>query len=166
MQILSVSDVISAVGGASRASQICGVSLDAVRKWREKGWVPPKNWPNLVRHGGDAVTYEALEVMWRGARPDQAAPRGEGAGRGRGSGPAQGRGRVHDRVAGHEQIPVQEQEDGEGRAPDQASAHASDLGPAQDQPAASVPGRGRGCEEAPRQYRGPGANVCDESAIG
>lgn len=68
MQILSVSDAISAVGGASRASQICGVSLDAVRKWREKGCIPPKNWPSLVEHGADKLTYDALEALWRQAR--------------------------------------------------------------------------------------------------
>lgn len=68
VRILSVSDAVSAVGGAFRASQICGVSLDAVRKWREKGCIPPKNWPSLVEHGADRLTYDALEGLWRRAR--------------------------------------------------------------------------------------------------
>lgn len=71
MEIRSVSDAIYAVGGAAKACQICGVSLDAVRKWREKGCIPPKNWPSMVEHGADVVTYDALEALWRKARPDQ-----------------------------------------------------------------------------------------------
>jgi len=75
MEIRSVSDAISAVGGASRASQICGVSLDAIRKWREKGCIPPKNWPNLVQHGANLVTYEVLEAIWRQTRPGEGGRR-------------------------------------------------------------------------------------------
>lgn len=61
---LSVSEIIYAVGGSGRACQLCGVSFDAVRKWREKNYIPPKNWPALVAAGGGQVTYHALEALF------------------------------------------------------------------------------------------------------
>ena len=61
---LSVSDIVAAIGGRARAAQLCDVSLDAIRKWREKNYIPPKNWPALVGASGGRVTYHALEALF------------------------------------------------------------------------------------------------------
>lgn len=61
---LSVSEIVAAVGGRARAAQLCNVSLDAIRKWREKNYIPPKNWPPLVGASGGTVTYHVLETLF------------------------------------------------------------------------------------------------------
>lgn len=62
--LVSVSEIVAAVGGRARAAQLCDVSLDAIRKWREKNYIPPKNWPALVGASGGRVTYHALEALF------------------------------------------------------------------------------------------------------
>ena len=67
MSVRTVKDAIEAVGGEAAVRNIIGVSCDALRKWRNKGCIPPKNWPAFVEHGNGLVTYESLEAMWRSA---------------------------------------------------------------------------------------------------
>lgn len=42
-------DVIQRAGGDAKVAKACGVSLDALRKWREIGRVPSKHWPLLSK---------------------------------------------------------------------------------------------------------------------
>ena len=51
----SVATLLDRAGGPDHVAALCGVSPDAVRKWRERGAVPPRHWPALAQAAGVAV---------------------------------------------------------------------------------------------------------------
>jgi carbamoyl-phosphate synthase small subunit len=70
--------LIDQAGGPERVAALCGVSTEAVRKWRERGAVPGRHWAALAaaarvplsRLASAAEADEASENV--GAEPDQA----------------------------------------------------------------------------------------------
>lgn len=46
------SDLIERAGGDDKVAKACGISADALRKWREMGRVPPRHWPTIARLAG------------------------------------------------------------------------------------------------------------------
>lgn len=42
-------DILDTAGGDERVAKACKLKLDAVRKWRSFGRVPPKHWPTVAR---------------------------------------------------------------------------------------------------------------------
>lgn len=56
----SVRTVIDAHGGLDAIAAKCGVSPDAVYKWRQSGRIPPKHWPHLVNK---RISYAALAAL-------------------------------------------------------------------------------------------------------
>lgn len=41
-------DIIQRAGGDESVAAACGISTDALRKWRELGRVPPKHWSMMA----------------------------------------------------------------------------------------------------------------------
>jgi len=68
----AVATILARVGGEERAARLCGVAGDALRKWREKGYIPPKNWPAIVHGSGGQVGYETLNALYQQAKPQRA----------------------------------------------------------------------------------------------
>ena len=66
-------DVIQQAGGDKRVAKACGVSLDALRKWREAGRVPSKHWPLLSKLAGiplgDIAEARLKRLMVRSLAP-------------------------------------------------------------------------------------------------
>jgi carbamoyl-phosphate synthase small subunit len=50
--MVTVSDVVSQLGGAEAASRALGVGTEAVRKWRQTGLIPSRHWPGIVQATG------------------------------------------------------------------------------------------------------------------
>jgi len=67
--IKDINMILARVGGEERAARLCGVAGDALRKWREKGYIPPKNWPAIVDGSGGQVGYETLNALYQQAKP-------------------------------------------------------------------------------------------------
>ncbi len=65
----SVDDIIQRLGGAAEAAQLTGVGLEAIRKWRQSGIVPPKHWATIA-----ARTGLSLDDFGGTTMPDAATP--------------------------------------------------------------------------------------------
>lgn len=52
-------DIIERAGGDEKVAKVCDVSLDAIRKWREAGRVPPKHWPTVAQLSGTSLDVVA-----------------------------------------------------------------------------------------------------------
>ena len=66
--MLEQADVIQRSGGDEKVARACGVSIDALRKWREQGRVPSKHWPTISKLAGmplGDVAAARLEVLGR-----------------------------------------------------------------------------------------------------
>ena len=75
-RILSVSKIIARLGGPAKAAELCGVGDDAIRKWREKQYIPALRWPKIVRAANGKITYDMLEALYEqavNAAPDSEA---------------------------------------------------------------------------------------------
>ena len=48
----SVDDIIRRLGGPQDAARLTGVGLEAIRKWRQSGLVPPKHWSAIAAATG------------------------------------------------------------------------------------------------------------------
>jgi hypothetical protein len=71
---ISVDQVIDVCGGLQVLALRCGISVDAVRKWRAPtGYVPPKNWPAVVSLSRGEIGYEALERLASSVKSREAA---------------------------------------------------------------------------------------------
>ncbi len=46
--MVSVDEIIGRLGGAEAAARLTGVSLEAVRKWRQAHAIPAKHWPAVI----------------------------------------------------------------------------------------------------------------------
>lgn len=42
-------ELITKAGGPERVAAICQVTGAAIAKWEQRGGIPPKHWPGLVR---------------------------------------------------------------------------------------------------------------------
>lgn len=51
------------MGGADKVQAFCMIKPDALRKWREKGFVPPKHWGNAIDLSGGKVRWRELWEM-------------------------------------------------------------------------------------------------------
>lgn len=61
-------DLIQRAGGDEKVAKACDVSVDALRKWREAGRIPPKHWPTVSRLSGlplSDVAVARLTVVGR-----------------------------------------------------------------------------------------------------
>lgn len=45
-------DLIHLAGGDEKLAKACGVSVDALRKWREIRRIPPKHWSTVAKMAG------------------------------------------------------------------------------------------------------------------
>jgi len=50
--MVNVESVIDRVGGQDAAARLCGVGVEAVRKWRQARAIPTRHWPVLVQATG------------------------------------------------------------------------------------------------------------------
>ncbi|MCS6921151.1 MAG: glutamine-hydrolyzing carbamoyl-phosphate synthase small subunit [Elioraea sp.] len=48
----TVDDIIDRLGGADRAASLTGVTIDAVRKWRQARAIPSRHWPVILKETG------------------------------------------------------------------------------------------------------------------
>jgi carbamoyl-phosphate synthase small subunit len=70
----SVAELLDRAGGPDRVAALCGVSADAVRKWRERAAVPPRHWPALAQAAGVEVgALAALSTPERAEAPEATA---------------------------------------------------------------------------------------------
>lgn len=61
---LTIENVIDACGGPAALASLCGVTLDAIRKWkRPAGRVPARHWPLIVRLTGGRISYDDLDRL-------------------------------------------------------------------------------------------------------
>jgi carbamoyl-phosphate synthase small subunit len=68
----TVAELLDRAGGPDHVASLCGVSPDAVRKWRERGAVPGRHWHALAQAAGMALGDVAdLAGPAPDARPDQ-----------------------------------------------------------------------------------------------
>lgn len=49
---MPIDEILHRLGGNDAAAQLTGVSLEAVRKWRSAGAIPPKHWPAIMAATG------------------------------------------------------------------------------------------------------------------
>jgi carbamoyl-phosphate synthase small subunit len=61
--------LIDQAGGPDHLAQLCGVSTEAVRKWRERGAVPGRHWATLA-----AAARVPLSALAAGPEPTEAQP--------------------------------------------------------------------------------------------
>ena len=66
------SELISRAGGDETVAKACGVTPDALRKWREIGRVPPKHW-SVVASLASATLDEVAAASLKAAPTDGAA---------------------------------------------------------------------------------------------
>jgi carbamoyl-phosphate synthase small subunit len=50
--MIPVADLLDRAGGPDRVAALCGVSPDAVRKWRERAAIPPRHWAPVAQAAG------------------------------------------------------------------------------------------------------------------
>jgi hypothetical protein len=69
--------IIAALGGADVISAEIGVPYDTVRKWQERGRIPPRHWPSVVTLAASrrvrGITCDLLAAGWIAASPGRAA---------------------------------------------------------------------------------------------
>ena len=63
-EAVTVGGVIEKAGGVRAAGSACGVTVNAVQKWRSSNYIPPNAWPYLVANNREAITYEELEALF------------------------------------------------------------------------------------------------------
>ncbi|MCS6855326.1 MAG: carbamoyl phosphate synthase small subunit, partial [Elioraea sp.] len=51
----SVDEIIDRLGGAERAAALTGVTVEAVRKWRQARAIPSRHWPVILKETGLAL---------------------------------------------------------------------------------------------------------------
>ncbi len=51
----SVDEIIDRLGGAERAASLTGVTIEAVRKWRQARAIPARHWPVIIKETGLAL---------------------------------------------------------------------------------------------------------------
>jgi carbamoyl-phosphate synthase small subunit len=64
--------LIDQAGGPDRVAQLCGVSTEAVRKWRERGAVPGRHWAALAAAARVPLSTLAAAAETEAPDPDQA----------------------------------------------------------------------------------------------
>lgn len=57
---LNIKTMIATLGGRKTAAELCGVSVDAVKKWEGANRVPSKHWVSIVNATNRGVTYDML----------------------------------------------------------------------------------------------------------
>ena len=70
----SVDDIIQRLGGPAAAAQLTGVGLEAIRKWRGAGIVPPKHWAAIAARTGLSLDDFGGTTMPEPAATTSAAP--------------------------------------------------------------------------------------------
>ena len=70
--MITIDDIVDRLGGPEEAARLTGVSLDAIRKWRQTRAVPAKHWPAII-----AATGLALDDLQ--AEPEAVGPAPPGA---------------------------------------------------------------------------------------
>lgn len=67
-------DLIQRAGGDEKVAKACDVSVDAIRKWREAGRIPPKHWPTVAKLAGAALADVAVARLFvTGRQPKRRA---------------------------------------------------------------------------------------------
>jgi carbamoyl-phosphate synthase small subunit len=72
--MVSVSDIVSQLGGAEAAARALGVGTEAVRKWRQTGVIPSRHWPAIV--GATGLAFTEMPGAQSGGDPGLDAPPG------------------------------------------------------------------------------------------
>lgn len=64
----TVNQIIAAAGSDEKTQAACAVSREALKKWRQFGFIPPKHWDTIVELTGGKVRYRDLSELRRAAK--------------------------------------------------------------------------------------------------
>jgi carbamoyl-phosphate synthase small subunit len=70
----TVADLLDRAGGPDHVATVCGVTADAVRKWRERGAVPGRHWHALAEAAGVTLGLVAELAAPAPERPESPLP--------------------------------------------------------------------------------------------